>query len=164
MVVTLASAPVDARLSLMSGRITRAALLVLDFLAANTLAPRSVAKHMSTGRRGEEDVYFHLRRLGYVVVARNYRSPRRPGQIDLIAWHKDILCFIEVKTRSSHDVKPAQAAVDRYKWRELKATAREYLRAFPPDLQWRFDLVTVYYEPRSSQPQFQIFQNALPSP
>ena len=40
--------------------------------------------HQQTGRRGERDAYFYLRKLGYVMVARNFRSPRRRGEIDLI--------------------------------------------------------------------------------
>jgi putative endonuclease len=146
-----------------SGCITHATLKILDFLAGHTLPQRTIARHMRTGRRGEEDAYFYLRRLGYVMVARNFRSPRGRGEIDLIGWHKDVLCFIEVKTRTSHDVKPAEAAVDRDKWRQLSATAREYLRHLPHDLQWRFDVITVYYDRHSSPPQFQLFQNALPA-
>ncbi len=38
-----------------------------------------------------------------------------------------MLCFIEVKTRSSHAVKPAEAAVDRAKQRELRRMAAEFL-------------------------------------
>jgi putative endonuclease len=146
-----------------SGRLTHATLRTLDFLTARLLPKPQIAKHLRTGHRGEEDAYFHLRRLGYVMVARNFRSPRRRGEIDLIAWHKDVLCFIEVKTRTSHDVKPAETAVDRDKWRQLSATAREYLRPLPPDLQWRFDVITVYYDRHSGPPDFQLFQNALPS-
>ena len=85
-------------------------------------------EHVLTGRRGEEEAYFHLRRQGYVMVARNYRSRRRRGEIDLIGWDGEILCFVEVKTRTSHDVKPAEAAVDEDKRRELAGVAREYQR------------------------------------
>lgn len=147
-----------------SGRLTHATIRVLDFVSAHLLPRTNVAQHLQTGHRGEEDAYFYLRRLGYVIVARNFRSPRRRGEIDLIGWHHDVLCFIEVKTRTSHDVKPAETAVDRNKWRQLSATAREYLRPLSADLQWRFDLITVYYDRHSNQPQFQLFQNALPSP
>jgi Holliday junction resolvase-like predicted endonuclease len=62
------------------------------------------------------------------MVARNFRTPNRRGENDLIGWHEDVLCFVEVKTRTTHDVKPAEAAVDRDKRRELLAGAREYLR------------------------------------
>jgi len=96
------------------------------------------------------------------MVARNFRSPRHRGEIDLIGWHEDVLCFIEVKTRSSHDVKPAEAAVDRDKQRQLRLVAREYLHHAPPSCQWRFDVVSVYFEAASSPPRFELFQNAYP--
>ena len=95
------------------------------------------------------------------MVARNFRSPRRRGEIDLIGWDKDVLCFIEVKTRTTHDVKPAEAAVDRDKQHELGAVAREYLRRLPPSCQWRFDVLSVYYENQSSQPLVELFRNAF---
>lgn len=148
---------------MLSGRSTQAALRVLDFISTHLLPQSKLAPHTRTGRRGEEDAYFHLRRLGYIMVARNFRSPRQHGEIDLIAWDEDVLCFIEVKTRTSHDIKPAETAVDRRKWKRLKATAREYMRHLPNDLQWRFDVITVYYDRHSGQPQFQLFRNALPS-
>jgi putative endonuclease len=145
-----------------SGRLTHATIRALDFLAQKILPPDTAPQHQRTGRRGEEDSYFYLRLCGYIMVARNFRSPHRRGEIDLIAWDKDILCFIEVKTRTSHDVKPAEAAVDRDKRRALTAVARDYLRHLPPSCQWRFDVVSVYYE-QSTQPQFELFQNAFPA-
>jgi putative endonuclease len=145
-----------------SGRITHAAIRALDWLAAKALPPDSSPEHQRIGRRGEEDVYFYLRRSGYVMVARNFRSPNRRGEIDLIAWDKDVLCFIEVKTRTAHDVKPAEAAVDREKQLNLIAVAREYLRHLAPSCQWRFDVVSVYYEGQSRQPEFEVFQSAFP--
>jgi putative endonuclease len=96
------------------------------------------------------------------MVARNYRSPLRRSEIDLIGWEKDVLCFIEVKTRTTYDVKPAQAAVDYHKQKDLASVAREYLRHLPPECQWRFDVVSVYYERQSSKPRFELFQNAFP--
>src|SRR5271156_4340715 len=137
---------------ILSGRVTQAAVRALDWLAERTLPPDDAPMHQRTGRRGEEAAYFYLRRLGYVMVARNFRSSRRRGEIDLIGWDKDVLCFIEVKTRTTHDVKPAEAAVDRDKQRGLSAVADEYLRHVPPSCHWRFDVVSVYYESPSSQP------------
>jgi len=116
--------------------------------------------HQQIGRRGEEDAYFYLRKQGYVMVARNYRSPRRRGEIDLIGWDGEVLCFIEVKTRTSHDVKPAEAAVDHEKRRELAGMARAYLRRLP-EVPWRFDVVTVYYEPPPASARIELFKNAF---
>jgi putative endonuclease len=93
-------------------------------------------------------------------VARNFRSPRCRGEIDLIGWEQDVLCFVEVKTRTSQDVKTAEAAVDRHKRREVAMVAREYLRKLPPSCQWRFDVVSVYCDTHNSQTQYELFRNA----
>jgi putative endonuclease len=148
--------------SSLSGRLTQVILRSLDWLAAVTLAEEQIASHQRVGQRGEEDAYFYLRRRGYIMVARNFRSPHHRGEIDLIGWDKEVLCFIEVKTRTTLDVKPAEAAVDHDKQRNLVRVARHYLRHLPLSCQWRFDVVSVYYLEQLSQPQFELFQNAFP--
>ena len=146
------------------GRLTHVIIRLLDWIAARTLPQDDTPAHQKTGRRGEEAAYFHLRRAGYVMVARNYRSPNHRGEIDLIGWDRDVLVFIEVKTRTTHDVKPAEAAVDRDKQRSLAAVGRDYLRHchFPPRGQWRFDVLSIYYEQHHGMPTFELFQNAFP--
>jgi len=140
--------------------VTRTVIRSLDWLAFRVLSDDRKPAHLRTGVRGEEDAYFHLRKLGYVMVARNYRTPRCRGEIDLIGWEGDVLCFIEVKTRTTHEVKPAEAAVDYHKRREVAQVAREYRRALPPTCQWRFDIVSVYYDGRSRRPLIEVFRNA----
>jgi hypothetical protein len=39
--------------------------------------------------------------------------------------------------------------------------AREFVRHLPRPCQWRFDIVTVYYEV-GLNPTFELFQNAFP--
>jgi len=41
------------------------------------------------------------------------RSAYHRGELDLVGWDRDVLRVIEVKTRTTRDVKPAEAAVDR---------------------------------------------------
>ena len=145
-----------------AGRLTQATLRALDWLAARTLSPENMPAHQRTGRRGEEDAYFYLRRRGYTIIARNHRSPNHRGELDLVGWDRDILCFIEVKTRTTREVKPAEDAVDRDKQRELSLVARDLLRLMPPSCQWRFDVLAVYYERGQRRPSFELFQNAFP--
>ena len=45
----------------------------------------------------------------------------RHGEIDLIGGHKGVLCFVVIKSRTTREVKPAEAAVDGYKRQELFA-------------------------------------------
>ena len=146
----------------MLARLTQFTVRSLDRLAERVLMPDDRPEHQRTGCRGEEEAYFWLRRQGYVVVARNYRSPRRRGEIDLVGWDGNVLCFIEVKTRTSHDVKPAEAAVDGDKRKELRGVAREYLRRLPSEPSYRFDVVSVYLEKSSGTRLIELFKNAFP--
>jgi putative endonuclease len=145
---------------MLPARLTRMIIRGLDFIAQ--CARPKIAKpwRQRVGERGEEEAYFYLRKLGYVIVGRNFRSPRRHGEIDLIGLDKDVLCFIEVKTRTSREVKPPEAAVDYHKRREVAEVAREYLRGAPPSCQWRFDIVSVYYDGQTSRPKIEVFRNA----
>ena len=143
-----------------TGRVTQVTLRALDWLAAHTLPPENMPAHQRTGRRGEEEAYFYLRRKGYVIIARNYRSPHHRGELDLVGWDKEVLCFIEVKTRTTRAVKPVEAAVDRDKQRELRMTAHDFLRHMPPSRQWRFDVLAIYYEAGRGA-SFELFQNAF---
>jgi putative endonuclease len=130
----------------MSGRLTHAAARVLDKAAHLLGRQPERAAHLETGARGEEEAYFYLRKLGYTIVARNFRSPRRRGEIDLIGYEKDVLCFIEVKTRTTRAIAPAEAAVDKAKQLDLTQVADEYRRRLNHAPASRFDIVSVYYE------------------
>jgi putative endonuclease len=141
---------------------TRATIRLLDRLLPKGRRDGDLPAHHRVGRRGEEEAYFYLRKHGYVIVARNYRSARRRGEIDLVGWDRDVLCFVEVKTRTSRDVKPAEAAVDREKRRELGGMARDYLRRVREEVPWRFDVVSVYYENAGAPPHIELFKNAFP--
>jgi putative endonuclease len=113
------------------------------------------AEHLATGERGEREALFHLRKLGYTVVARRWKSAKLWGDIDLIGWEGPYLCFVEVKTRSSREDAAAEAAVDRDKREMLQKMARAYLRGFPEKLRGevpvRFDVVSVYLLPSGAE-------------
>ena len=140
----------------MSGALTRTVLKALD-----RMAPARGAAHLLTGTRGEEEAYFYLRQLGYVMVARNWRSPRRRGEIDLIGWDKDVLCFVEVKTRAARALVPGEAAVDSNKQRELSGMARDYLRRVQPTPSVRFDVLSIYVEAGKGAGDITLFKDAF---
>ena len=143
-----------------TGRLTRLTLRALD--SAARLLPRraTTPQHLDTGRRGEEAAYFYLREQGYVIIARNYRSPRSRSELDLVGWDGATLCFIEVKTRTTRNIMPAEAAVDAEKQRDLSHVAREFLRKVKGDAPFRFDIVSVYFEPGLA-PDIELFRDAF---
>lgn len=144
----------------MSGRIAHLALKTLD--SVSRILPQRSAKpaHLKTGTHGEEEAYFYLRRQGYVIIARNYRSARCRSELDMVGWEGETLCFIEVKTRSSRGLMPAEAAVDYEKRCDLSRVTREFLRKVGGKPAYRFDVVSVYLEPEC-QPDIVLFKNAF---
>jgi putative endonuclease len=130
----------------------------IDTLAVRWRGQRE-AVHLRTGARGEREALFHLRKLGYAVVARRWKTPKLRGDVDLIAWDGEWLCFVEVKTRSSRDLVPAEAAIDHNKQAMLRQMARAYLRGFPEparsEVPVRFDVVSVYFEPAGHEIELQ---------
>lgn len=145
----------------MSGKFTKLALRALDTAARILPVRKSPPEHLRTGRRGEEEAYFYLRKNGYVIIARNYRSPRSRSELDLVGWDGDTLCFIEVKTRTTRAVQPAEAAVDAEKQRDLAHIAREFLRKMDGNPAYRFDIVSVYLE-SGQKAGIELFRNAFP--
>ncbi len=104
------------------------------------------APHLERGRQGELEAYRHLRRLGYTVVARNYRPRDGRGEVDLVAWDGPTLVFVEVKTRASEEFGSPESAIDSDKRRCLVRAAEDYLRRAGHD--WdcaRFDTVCVIW-------------------
>ena len=139
---------------------TRLTLRALDRAASLLPRKKKVPEHLIIGKRGEETAYFYLRGLGYVFVARNYRSPNSRSEIDLIGWDKDVLCFVEVKTRTSRDVKSAEAAVDSSKQRDLSIVAQEFLRKLKAHAPCRFDVISIYFE-NQARPEIELFKDAF---
>lgn len=82
--------------------------------------------------------------------------------MDLIGWDGDVLCFVEVKTRTTRAVMPAEAAVDAEKQHDLERVAREYLRRVAGSPAVRFDVVGVSLEAAAGAPEITLFKNAFP--
>ena len=99
--------------------------------------------HQSTlGESGEEYACRELRRRGYVILARRYRS--RHGEIDIIARDGEVLVFVEVKTRSTESFGSPLEAVTPAKQRKVIRMAADYLgRSRLFTVACRFDVVGV---------------------
>lgn len=105
---------------------------------------RSWPPEQAAGRRGEDIAQRHLQRAGIVVVGRNYRTSTGSGEIDLIGWDRDMLVFIEVKSRHSEEYGSPDRAIDEDKKRRIVRAARDYARhAEVPWERVRFDIVNI---------------------
>jgi len=135
----------------------------MDALAVRRARGRALPAHLATGERGEREALFHLRKMGYTIVARRWKNAKLWGDIDLVGWDGEWLCFIEVKTRGGRDAMSAEAAVDGEKQDMLRRMARAYLRGFPEklrkDVRVRFDVVSVYLLPTGVE--FDLYRGAF---
>jgi len=121
----------------------------------------------SLGQLGETYAAAYLEQLGYrlvganftLPVGRNLRGAVVNAEIDLIAYDRNTLCFIEVKTRASDWFAPPQVNVDLRKRRQITRAARAYrhmlgIKGEP----YRYDVVTVIL-PADATPQIELLRN-----
>ncbi len=96
------------------------------------------------GRVGERLAREHLERLGYRVVAANYRT--RFGELDLIVCDDARIVFVEVKTRRDGALESSVQAITPTKQRRVRAMAAAWLVEAPErprSRELRFDVVGV---------------------
>lgn len=94
------------------------------------------------GRRAEIIAAAELGKLGYRIVASNYRS--RSGEIDLIAREGDCLVFVEVRCKRTSEYGSPAESITPAKVRKLIITAEHYIEEQGlADVACRFDVVEV---------------------
>jgi putative endonuclease len=119
------------------------------------------------GQAGEDIAVRYLEAHGYRVLERNWRPAKEAsgalrGEIDCIAWLGTILCFIEVKARTSTNQGAPQEAVNPGKQRQLSYLANAYVSLNRlVDTPCRFDVVEVLLPSGDSPPRVALHQNAF---
>lgn len=101
-----------------------------------------MGRNNTVGAWGEALAADYLRKKHYKLLATGYRS--RFGEIDLIAFNRKYLVFVEVKLRKSAKFADAREFVDLRKQERLRTTAEIYLSQNPTFLQPRFDVIEIY--------------------
>jgi putative endonuclease len=96
----------------------------------------------SVGNEAERRAAQHLQTLGYRVVCRNYTC--RMGELDLVCEERGVLCFVEVRMRSSARHGLALETISREKRRRIILAAEHYLATSGGEERaCRFDVVTI---------------------
>jgi putative endonuclease len=112
------------------------------------------------GQEGEELAVRHLKRMGYRIICQNYRSPL--GEIDIVAHHRGVLVFVEVKSRRSETFGSPKLAVTPAKQRKLSQVAWHYLQQHNlTEASARFDVVTISL--MQGSPHLEVIENAFDS-
>ena len=99
-------------------------------------------KTKTLGKKGEDIAAAFLEKKGYNILFRNYKCSF--GEIDIIAKHKKILSFIEVKTRSTKKYGLPQEAVTPAKQAKISRVALEFVQRYKMENRAaRFDVGSV---------------------
>jgi len=91
---------------------------------------------------GEDTAARHLKKMGYQLLCRNYRT--RFGEIDIIAKDSETIVFIEVKSRRTSSFGHPKYSITRKKQERISKTALYYLKENDQsNCRARFDVVTI---------------------
>lgn len=117
-----------------------------------------MAQKHKIGKRGEQLALAFLQKKGYTILETNWRFSR--AEVDIIAKDKEVLVFIEVKTRSPHQLSPPEASVTRKKRGLLIELAGAYMEEIGHDWEIRFDIIAIILK---SDQEYQIthFEDAF---
>jgi putative endonuclease len=98
------------------------------------------------GKLGEDLACDELRRRGYSILDRRYRT--RCGELDIVASDGGVIVFVEVKARSTGNFGTPLESITRQKRRRVSRMAASYLFAKRlSGTACRFDVATVMPDP-----------------
>ncbi|TET23092.1 MAG: YraN family protein [Candidatus Cloacimonadota bacterium] len=111
------------------------------------------------GINGEKIASAYVKKMGLTILETNYRQ--KTGEIDIIAAKNNLIAFIEVKIRQTHQYGHPEEAIDRKKKRRMIRTAKYYLvthNLYDKQVV-RFDVLAI--QGKESSYDIEYFENAF---
>lgn len=117
------------------------------------------------GDSGERIAAMLLEQRGYQIIARNWRSPTRIGEMDLIAQDADGLAFVEVRTRRGDAMGAPEESLTPRKRKRLIDLAQEFLQTHEQynESAWRIDLVAIELDRAGKLARMEVIKSAVES-
>lgn len=110
--------------------------------AISRSAPSSMTNHnIQLGSIGERIASDYLTKKGYSIIDRNYRS--KIGEIDIISKLKNIMVFVEVKTKIGDIKGKPYEHVTKSKISKFKRAVQGYLMSYKIQNQIRLDVISI---------------------
>ena len=114
---------------------------------------------ISSGKRGEELAVSCLRREGYKIIERNYRTIL--GEIDIIADYKGCTCFIEVRAKNDTVFGLPEETILKKKQLQISKAALAYIKKYRlENKSCRFDVISIQGVD-SPEPEVKLIKNAF---
>ena len=100
-----------------------------------------MAAHNELGKWGEEFAAAYLRGKGYVILERDWKSGH--NDLDIVAIDKDMMVFVEVKTRCNRLYGDPEEAIDYRKLQSLQSAVNHYVKSHHVNAPVRFDIISI---------------------
>lgn len=117
-----------------------------------------MAKHLETGKTGENLAVKFLKEKGYEILETNWRFRR--SEVDIIAKDGPILVFVEVKTRSYDYFGKPESFVSARKKVLLQDAAAAYMHHIKHTWEIRFDIIGILM-PKNKNVEINHFEDAF---
>lgn len=115
-------------------------------------------KRKELGKNGERIAQEYLKKRGYKILERNYRT--KYGEIDIIAQQDSSIVFVEVRTKQSPNFGPPQLSITKSKRNQIMRTALAYINeSMISDQPCRFDVIAITLD--SSGTKIEHIENAF---
>lgn len=112
------------------------------------------------GVTGEKIASVYLRKMGYKILKSNFRTPF--GEIDIVARHKGIMVFVEIKSRITSSLGPPYLSITRAKEKRIIKNALFYLKSYRlTNVNWRVDIVSAKLNYERKLESIELIENAV---
>lgn len=135
---------------------------ILRWLRASRGRPERKTPRQIRGKRAETAAARLLQRNGYRILERNYTVPG--GEIDIIAFHRGVLAFVEVRSLSKPARMDPLETVGVSKQRRIIRAAEHYMTRRRTDrtpIATRYDIVSVALDESGRPAGLRHVQNAF---
>ena len=104
--------------------------------------------------RGAAVQYSYLKEKGYLILEENWRF--RQTEIDLIAFRKGVMIFVEVKTRFGELYGQPEDSVNWQKQKFLQRASAAYINLHNFEDELRFDIISITFRSNGSYELYHI--------
>ena len=117
-----------------------------------------MARHNDLGKWGESLAAGWLKEKGFLILHTNWRYGR--SELDIIATHKDIYHFIEVKCRKGDRYGFPEEGVSRSKLRSIMRGAAHWLyeKRIPSGKRVQYDILAIQLK-KGQTPEYRLFED-----
>ena len=113
----------------------------------------------SKGTKAEDIAVEYLTEKGFKIIKRNFTFGKA-GEIDIVCKDKDVLVFVEVKSRSSYEYGDPILSMTNAKIKNIRRVAEAYLYVNKiENMECRFDFIGI--DLRTSKAEINYIPNAF---